>query len=178
MKILFRIKCLFPTLLLVFASAFLQAEEKTLPLQLPPQIYAVPGIECNVYFENLVLTLKPDNYAFEVKCKVIDSVTGNPVKGVMMTPGFTYSYGNMSGFQQTGLSSEISDGVFEIRGHQDIGADYNKLEVKLTDNDPATDGHYKDTVYVISLEKIKDADSGWCEGTYAADVTVEAEQAE
>ena len=68
MKILFRIKCLLPTLLLVFASAFLQAEEKTLPLQLPPQIYAVPGIECNVYFENLVLTLKPDNYAFEVKC--------------------------------------------------------------------------------------------------------------
>lgn len=116
--------------------------------------------------------------AFEVKCKVVDSVTGNPVKGVMMTPGFTYSYGNMSGFQQTGLSSEISDGVFEITGHQDIGADYNKLEVKLTDKDPATDGHYKDTVYVISLEKIKDADSGWCEGTYAADVTVEAEQVE
>ena len=38
-------------------------------LQLPEKIYAVPGIECNIYFENIFLTLNPANFAFEVKCK-------------------------------------------------------------------------------------------------------------
>ena len=38
-------------------------------LQLPEKIYAVPGIECNVYFENIFLTLNSANFAFEVKCK-------------------------------------------------------------------------------------------------------------
>ena len=37
-------------------------------LQLPEKIYAVPGIECNIYFENLFLTVNPANFAFEVKC--------------------------------------------------------------------------------------------------------------
>jgi len=37
-------------------------------LQLPEKIYAVPGIECNLYFENIFLTLNHANYAFEVKC--------------------------------------------------------------------------------------------------------------
>ena len=38
-------------------------------LQLPEKIYAVPGIECNIYFENIFLTLNHANFAFEVKCK-------------------------------------------------------------------------------------------------------------
>ena len=38
-------------------------------LQLPKIIYAVPGIECNLYFENIFLTINPSNFAFEVKCK-------------------------------------------------------------------------------------------------------------
>jgi lysophospholipase L1-like esterase len=37
-------------------------------LQLPGKIYAVPGIECNIYFENIFLTVNPANFAFEVKC--------------------------------------------------------------------------------------------------------------
>ena len=36
-------------------------------LQLPKIIYAVPGIECNLYFENIFLTINPSNFAFEVK---------------------------------------------------------------------------------------------------------------
>lgn len=37
-------------------------------LVLPPTIYAVVGQEMNVYFDNVVLALNPDNYAFDVSC--------------------------------------------------------------------------------------------------------------
>ena len=37
-------------------------------LLLPPRIYAVPGIEMNVYFDNASLMLNPAQYAFDVTC--------------------------------------------------------------------------------------------------------------
>lgn len=37
-------------------------------LGLPPRIYAVPGIEMNVYFDNVCLTVNPANFAFDVTC--------------------------------------------------------------------------------------------------------------
>lgn len=39
-----------------------------LRLLLPPRIYAVVGIEMNVYFENISLPLNPLNYVFDVTC--------------------------------------------------------------------------------------------------------------
>lgn len=41
-----------------------------LQLTLPSAIYAVPGVPMSVYFDNIVLTEKPESYRFEVKCDV------------------------------------------------------------------------------------------------------------
>lgn len=35
---------------------------------LPPAMFAVPGVESNVYFDNVVLALNPANFAFDVVC--------------------------------------------------------------------------------------------------------------
>ena len=37
-------------------------------LLLPEKIYVVPGVECNIYFNNIVTVINPANYVFEVKC--------------------------------------------------------------------------------------------------------------
>ncbi|MCB9921615.1 MAG: hypothetical protein H6822_05510 [Planctomycetaceae bacterium] len=39
-----------------------------LQLTLPPVVYAVPGQEMNIYFDNIVLTQSPQTYRFEVAC--------------------------------------------------------------------------------------------------------------
>ncbi len=37
-------------------------------LVLPKVIYAVPGVEANLYFRNVFLCINPDNYVFDVDC--------------------------------------------------------------------------------------------------------------
>lgn len=54
--------------LLFSSSMLLGAPRMQKKLQLPETVYAVPGIECNIYFENIFLTINPANFAFEVKC--------------------------------------------------------------------------------------------------------------
>ncbi len=39
-----------------------------LALELPAYLYAVPGIETNLYFDNVVLTINPRNFIFDVTC--------------------------------------------------------------------------------------------------------------
>ena len=62
-------------LLAVLSCASLLAQA-TVPAQfpgairllLPPRIYATPGIEMNVYFDNICLVANPLNYLFDVNC--------------------------------------------------------------------------------------------------------------
>ena len=41
-----------------------------LQLTLPPTVFAVPGVPVGVYFDNVVLTERPEDYRFEVGCDV------------------------------------------------------------------------------------------------------------
>ena len=55
------------------AAVFAKAGEsrgpsETVHLMLPPVIYAVPGVEANVYFDNVTLVVNPVNYVFDVTC--------------------------------------------------------------------------------------------------------------
>lgn len=45
------------------------AEQKSICLQLPPALYAVPGTELNVYFDNIVLVPDIKTLVFDVECQ-------------------------------------------------------------------------------------------------------------
>lgn len=70
------IECLLAVVLVLVSSAALagslQRENRTgggrVRLLLPPVIYAVPRIEANLYFDNVVLVLNRRNYAFDLIC--------------------------------------------------------------------------------------------------------------
>lgn len=62
------LKSILAVILAMFTSRLI-AFEKTDKLYLPETIYAVPGIEMNVYFQNIFLTINHKNFAFDVDCK-------------------------------------------------------------------------------------------------------------
>ena len=69
-------------------------------LVLPGVVYGVVGIEMNVYFDNVVLVMNPDNYAFRVTC-------GNGRQGIQQSDRWTF-------VPQDG---DIGDVPFELANH-------------------------------------------------------------
>ena len=45
-----------------------EQQKENVSLLIPEKIYAVPGVETNVYFNNVVTVINPDNYVFDVDC--------------------------------------------------------------------------------------------------------------
>ncbi len=58
------------SLLLLSAAWLITARAESLSFQLPEKLHAVPGIETNIYFDNLVLVPNPDNYIFDVEADI------------------------------------------------------------------------------------------------------------
>ena len=50
------------------ATAAPAAKKKDVRLLIPEKIYAVPGVETNVYFNNIITVINPANYVFDVDC--------------------------------------------------------------------------------------------------------------
>ncbi len=73
---LVKCSCLFVFLLSVASGAIhAQTTEPSTPvpaaslrLVLPPVLYAAPGVECNIYFDNVVLTPNIEDYLFDIDC--------------------------------------------------------------------------------------------------------------
>ena len=57
------------SLCILFAALAATAEPGPVRLVLPPVVYAVPGVEANLYFENVVLAVNPANFVFDVDCE-------------------------------------------------------------------------------------------------------------
>ena len=56
--------------LICFCALFaLNVLAQDVRLFLPEKIYAVPGVEMNVYFNNIVTVINPNNYVFDVDCR-------------------------------------------------------------------------------------------------------------
>ena len=54
--------------LVLFAAALAVSAAENVKLMIPEVIYAVPGVEMNVYFNNIVTVINPANYVFDVTC--------------------------------------------------------------------------------------------------------------
>ncbi|WP_339736438.1 SGNH/GDSL hydrolase family protein [uncultured Gimesia sp.] len=84
-----------------------------LRLVLPPIIYAVPGLETNVYFDNVVLAINPANYVFDVHCN----------RGFLQNDRWTY----------TPEEKEIGDYAFELKildqNNQVVSSQKSRLRV-------------------------------------------------
>ena len=70
-------------LVLFVAVAVLRAgaEGGAVRLVLPPVIHAVPGVEANLYFENVILAVNPANVIFDVDCE----------KGMQLSERWTFT---------------------------------------------------------------------------------------
>ena len=61
-------KKLYSALMAFFGIFSCSLHAENIRLMIPEKIYAVPGVEMNVYFNNIVTVINPANYVFDVDC--------------------------------------------------------------------------------------------------------------
>lgn len=52
------------------STCFAEVDSRALQLTLPPEVFAVVGVETSIYYDNVVLTETPEAYRFEVSCDI------------------------------------------------------------------------------------------------------------
>ncbi len=131
----------------------------------------------------------PDMYGspyatFEIKGRVVDEDTGNPVKGVSLIRGYVSyqeGYGTIAKKYDPIPQSRMQindDGTFEINGST---SGDNIIPLYLSDDDPSEDGNYRDSLYVLELLPDKDfkKENDWHTGHFKAeDVMIKAKKTE
>jgi len=67
-----RVRLALCVIALLCAVTAMAADKKDgdLQLTLPPEFYAVPGLETSIYYDNIVLTETPEEYRFKIKCDI------------------------------------------------------------------------------------------------------------
>ena len=119
---------------------------------------------------------------FEITGKLIDKDTKEPVSGIVIVYGDEHSHWDAEGNKVTDFYPEgsyVADySELWMAGRIHTPQDPEKMILKLSDYDSQSKGHYKDTTYVIDLEKIgePDPEENWCGGIYGTDVTLELER--
>ena len=100
--------------------------------------------------------------SYEVKGKVLDSETGNPIPGIKVTH---HDYEGVPGILTQ------NDGTFLL---QDNDFPQDTLHIHFKDIDGTDNGgQYASQVVIVDLTQTKKGDGAWDSGTYAAsDVTV------
>lgn len=112
---------------------------------------------------------------FEMKGRVIDRQTGDPVKGVSLTCGYTVMKKGEDGtyireYKPIPYSKlpVNEDGTFRMESN--FSGHDNLMPVFFTDDDPEADGHYQDNLYMVQMEPVKkyDKENAFHTGHYKA----------
>ena len=124
------------TLLTVFAVTVRAAED--VKLLIPETIYAVPGVEMNVYFNNVVTVINPANYVFDVDC-----VKGrNDLKRWRYTPTAkdvgTYNW-SIKVISQSGVIAEAQSKLVVLPPDAGAGKKFSMLMIGASQTNA---GHY------------------------------------
>jgi hypothetical protein len=126
----------------VFSGCSIGKNAENVRLLIPEKIYAVPGVETNVYFNNVVTVINPDNYVFDIICEK----GRNDVKRWRFTPEITDVGTHKWAIEVIGMNGVVARAESElIVLPHDAGAKKN-ISILMVGASQTGAGHYPDRV--------------------------------
>ncbi len=126
----------------VFSGCSIGKNAENVRLLIPEKIYAVPGVETNVYFNNVVTVINPDNYVFDIICEK----GRNDVKRWRFTPEITDVGTHKWAIEVIGMNGVVARAESElIVLPYDAGAKKN-ISILMVGASQTGAGHYPDRV--------------------------------